>query len=61
MGISATDNWALPIDHAKNTEEERTSFRSGTPVWCRLKTLGHENKYPYLRKVKNTCVWYFWW
>jgi len=38
-GFSAIDDWTLPIESTKNTQEGKTSFKSGTPVWCRSKTL----------------------
>ena len=53
VGIFVTDDWTLPIDSTKNTEE-RTPFRLGAQVWCRPKALGRENKYPCLKRAKNT-------
>ena len=54
-GFYATNDWTLPIDPAKNTKKG-TTFMLGALVWCRPKTLGRENKYPYLKRTENTCV-----
>ena len=53
-GFSATDNWTLPINHAKNTKK-KTPIRLGALVQRRPKTLRRENKYPCLSKTENTC------
>ena len=37
-GSSAMDDWTLPIEFAKNTDERKTPFKFGASIWCRPRT-----------------------
>jgi len=56
--FSATDDQTMLINPAKNTENRRTTFRSGASVWCQPNTLGYEWESSFFSrsKRKSACV-----
>ena len=46
----------LPIGSVKKHTRRKTPFRGKAPVWCRSKTLRHENEYSCWEKAKRLLV-----
>jgi len=55
-GFFFTDDLTLSIESAKDTEKRKCLSGQGAPVWCRPKTLGHENQYPHWEKARRLLV-----